>query len=86
MESAPEVQQLAQWLTERVAYYLGIPAEQIKPHVKLVEYGLESVYALALCGDVEDELGIEVEPTLAWDYPTIDSLVALLIEKTAEAA
>lgn len=86
MESAPEVQQLAQWLTERVAYYLGIPAEQIKPDVKLVEYGLESVYALALCGDVEDELGIEVEPTLAWDYPTIDSLVALLIEKTAEAA
>jgi acyl carrier protein len=86
MESAPEVQHLAQWLTERVAYSLEIPDEQIKPDVKLVECGLESVYALALCGDVEDELGIEVEPTLAWDYPTIDSLVALLIEKTAEAA
>ncbi|MFJ9838863.1 hypothetical protein ACIRYZ_00050 [Kitasatospora sp. NPDC101155] len=42
MEPAPEVQQLAQWLTERAAYYLEIPAEQIKSDVKLVEYGLES--------------------------------------------
>ncbi|MEV7022283.1 acyl carrier protein [Kitasatospora sp. NPDC093558] len=86
MHPASDTQQLTRWLTDRVAYYLEIPAEQIEPNVKLVEYGLESVYALALCGDVEDELGIEVEPTLAWDYPTIDALVGLLMEKTAEAA
>ncbi|MEU6895310.1 acyl carrier protein [Streptomyces sp. NPDC046557] len=76
---------LATWLTDKIAYYLEMPVEDIKPDVKLVEYGLESVYALALCGDVEDEFGIEVEPTLAWDYPTVDALVGLLQERLSTA-
>ncbi len=80
-QQVPEQAELAQWLTERAAFYLEIPAEQIAPDVKLVEYGLESVYALALCGDVEDEFDIELEPTLAWDYPTIEKLSGLLLER-----
>ena len=74
---------LKTWLTDRIAFYLEVPADTISPDVKLVEYGLESVYALALCGDVEDEFGIEVEPTLAWDYPTVDALSGLLQERLA---
>jgi acyl carrier protein len=33
------------------------------------------VCALSLCGDLEDVYGLEVEPTLLWDHPTVDSLV-----------
>ncbi|MEU7604614.1 acyl carrier protein [Streptomyces sp. NPDC040724] len=79
--TAPE--DIAAWLTEKVAFYLEIPEADILPDVKLVEYGLESVYALALVGDVEDEFEIEVEPTLAWDYPTINALTGLLCELLA---
>ncbi|MEK2488303.1 acyl carrier protein [Kitasatospora purpeofusca] len=86
MSTTAPAAELTTWLTERVAFYLEIPAEQIAPDVKLVEYGLESVYALALCGDVEDEYGIEVEPTLAWDYPTVEALVGLLQERLATSA
>ncbi|MFE6744846.1 acyl carrier protein [Kitasatospora purpeofusca] len=86
MSTTAPAAELTAWLTDRVAFYLEIPAEQIAPDVKLVEYGLESVYALALCGDVEDEYGIEVEPTLAWDYPTVEALVGLLQERLATAA
>ncbi|WP_030320809.1 acyl carrier protein [Streptomyces sp. NRRL B-3229] len=78
-------QDLKTWLTDRIAFYLEVPADTISPDVKLVEYGLESVYALALCGDVEDEFGIEVEPTLAWDHPTVDALAQLLEERLAGA-
>lgn len=72
------------WLIEKVAFYLEQPATAIEPNVKLVEYGLDSVYALALCGDIEDEFDLEVEPTLAWDYPTIDAITGLLGEMITE--
>ncbi|MFF1908878.1 acyl carrier protein [Kitasatospora sp. NPDC058218] len=86
IEQTQDLTELRAWLTDRVAFYLEIPVEQIRPDVKLVEYGLESVYALALCGDAEDEFDVELEPTLAWDYPTIDALSGLLAEKIAEQA
>ncbi|MEB3963720.1 acyl carrier protein [Streptomyces kunmingensis] len=70
------VETIRTWLTERVAYFLDTEPAEIAADDLLVEIGLDSVYALTLCGDVEDEFGILVEATLAWDHPTIDALTA----------
>jgi acyl carrier protein len=70
--------ELRAWMIERVAEYLERPPEQIEPDVSLASYGMDSLYALVLCGDIEDHLGITVDPTLAWDHPTIDAIVAFL--------
>jgi acyl carrier protein len=67
-------EELRGWLTERVGYYLERPAEELDTRVALTEYGLDSVYAFALCGDIEDTLRISVDPTLVWDVNTIDAL------------
>ncbi|MFI5689311.1 acyl carrier protein [Streptomyces sp. NPDC051636] len=66
------------WLLDRVALYLGRDAQTIDPTVPLAEYGMDSVCALSLCGDLEDEFGLVVEPTLLWDHPTVQSLLAFL--------
>ncbi|MFJ6721854.1 MULTISPECIES: acyl carrier protein [unclassified Streptomyces] len=66
------------WLLDRVALYLRRPASTIDPAVSLAEYGMDSVMALSLCGDLEEEFGLEVEPTLLWDHPTVESLLAHL--------
>ncbi|MEW9533751.1 acyl carrier protein [Microbispora sp. NPDC049125] len=71
------------WLTEKIAMYLAIAPEAIDPTTPLAEYGMDSVYALSLFGDIEDELGLEVEPTLAWDYPTIVAIAGYLCEELA---
>jgi len=71
---------LRTWLTERVAFYLDKPTEEIDPDVQLAEYGLDSVYAVSICGDIDDHLGLEVAPTLARDYPTINGMVGYLRE------
>ncbi|WP_285705460.1 acyl carrier protein [Microtetraspora sp. NBRC 16547] len=68
------------WLTERIAHYLQLPPAEIDPRVKLRTYGLESIHALSLCVDVEEAIGLLVEPTLAWDYPTIDAIADHLTE------
>ncbi|MGN9759237.1 acyl carrier protein [Streptomyces sp. SD31] len=78
--STAEHHAVVDWLVEKVAFYLDVPTSGIAPDGKLVEYGLDSVYALALVGDIEDEYGIEVEPTLAWDHPTIESIAGLVGE------
>ncbi|MGW0748088.1 acyl carrier protein [Streptomyces sp. NPDC002587] len=63
------------WLSARLSLYLRRAPETIDPTVPLAEYGMDSVAALSLCGDLEDEFGLEVEPTLLWDHPTVESLV-----------
>ncbi|MFE3851891.1 acyl carrier protein [Streptomyces griseorubiginosus] len=71
------------WLVERIAFYLECPREEIDEGAPLVDIGLDSVYALTLCGDVEDHFGLLVEPTMAWDHPTVDAITAHLTEELA---
>ncbi|MER5456859.1 MULTISPECIES: acyl carrier protein [unclassified Micromonospora] len=75
---------LRSWLTRCVAEYLRRPEDEIDPTVRLAEYGLDSVYALALCGDIETHLDMRLSETLVWDHPTIDELTAHLTELIAE--
>jgi len=70
--------ELRPWLIERVAEYTGRSADSIAASQPLTDFGLDSVYALALFGDIEDHLGVRMEPTLIWDYPTVDALVEYL--------
>ncbi|RFU41881.1 acyl carrier protein [Actinomadura logoneensis] len=75
-ESDPLEPGLGHWLRERVAHYAQREPAEIDPSANLTSYGLDSVYALSLCGDIEDRLGLVLEPTVAWDHPTIEALAA----------
>ncbi|MFG2648282.1 acyl carrier protein [Streptomyces sp. NPDC048436] len=68
------VAELCQWLAQRLALYLGQSPDAIGLEVPLAAYGLDSVIALSLCGDTEDEYGVELDPTVVYDYPTIVEL------------
>jgi len=46
------------------------------------ELGLDSSSAVAMVGDLEDWLGVEIDPTLPYDFPTIETLCAQLAELT----
>lgn len=72
-------EKLAAWLVERVAEYVGRRPQEIETNVPLSEYGLDSVFALTLTGDLEDYLEIEVEPTVIWDNPTVEKLSKALL-------
>lgn len=69
---------LRAWLVDAVAGYLGLLPSQVGTDVKLRSLGLDSVHAMGLCVDIEERWGVLVEPTLAWDFPTIDAIVAHL--------
>ncbi|MEO3876459.1 acyl carrier protein [Nonomuraea sp. B12E4] len=71
--------ELQSWMRERIAFYLDQPAETIDPDTELAHYGMNSVYAVSLLGDLENKLGIEIDYMAAtWGYPTINKLVEYL--------
>ncbi|WP_306192823.1 MULTISPECIES: acyl carrier protein [unclassified Streptomyces] len=70
--------ELKLWLTALIADYVDADPTSLDPHRPLAEAGLDSVYAVSVCADIEETLGIPVEPTLAWDHPTIDAIAEYL--------
>ncbi|MET8629335.1 acyl carrier protein [Kitasatospora sp. NPDC004669] len=74
---------LREWIVERVARHVEMDPAGLSVSVPLATYGLDSVVALSLCGDIEEEYGVELEPTLAWDYPTVEALADHLAARLA---
>lgn len=72
---------LRAWLTERVAMYGEIEPSSFTVTTPLAELGFNSVYALTLCGDIEDAFDIDVEPSLIWDHPNIGALADALADR-----
>jgi len=71
------------WLMGRVVAYGKIDAGTFDSETPLAELGLDSVYALTLCGDIEDEYQLDVDPTIVWDHPTIGELAGGISERLA---
>ena len=66
------------WLVEQLSKRLKVPAKQINRKEPFARYGLDSVQAIGLAGDLEAWLGRPLSPTLAYDYPNIEALAAYL--------
>ncbi|KAA3647729.1 MAG: amino acid adenylation domain-containing protein [Chloroflexi bacterium] len=77
---SPHTLQIESWLVQQISNKTNIPADQINVRENFVYYGLDSAQAVELAGDLEEWLGRNVSPTLAWDYPTIEDLAAHLTE------
>ncbi|NJR59423.1 MAG: acyl carrier protein [Cyanobacteria bacterium CRU_2_1] len=70
------------WLISYLAELLEISPDEVDATISLHRYGLDSAVTVGLTGDLEDWLGRELDPTLLYDYPTIDALVQHLAEKS----
>lgn len=70
--------QVQQWITAYVADLMEVEPETVDINIPFDRYGLDSSAAIGLTGDLEDWLGIELDPTLLYDYPTIKALTQYL--------
>ncbi|HEY0301868.1 MAG TPA: AMP-binding protein, partial [Rhizomicrobium sp.] len=62
------------WIVERLAAMLEMAPAEVDCHAPFSVFGLDSMKAVALSGDLETWLGRALPATLLWDYPTIDAL------------
>ncbi|MEW6083605.1 MAG: amino acid adenylation domain-containing protein [Chloroflexota bacterium] len=73
------------FLLARIASMLEMDASAIDPRQPFTYYGLGSVQAVSLTGDLETFLNRKLSPTLAWDYPTIEALSNFLANDSQPA-
>lgn len=69
-----EAATITSWLIEKIAARVKLPAEAIEVSEPVSRYGLDSVGAVRLAGELSDWLDRDIPATLAYEYPTIASL------------
>ncbi|TBR56990.1 hypothetical protein B4U84_26530 [Westiellopsis prolifica IICB1] len=67
-------EKIQNWLRCYVADLLSVNANKIDITVPFDRYGLDSSSTIGMLADLEDWLAHRLEPTLVYDYPTIQSL------------
>jgi acyl carrier protein len=70
----PDENEIQSWIIERLAVRLDTPAADIDPKRPFSAYGMDSMNALKLAGELEDWLDVELPATLVWDFPTVEQM------------
>ncbi len=78
--AGPAESEIRDWLVAHISAMVGVPPDRVDIHTPIEQYGMDSIQAMHLCGELEDWLRRPLVPTLVWDYPTVDLLVRHLSE------
>ncbi|MGR3219881.1 MAG: SDR family NAD(P)-dependent oxidoreductase [Candidatus Anammoxibacter sp.] len=63
---------------------LRLLTEQIEPRQRLFDAGMDSLMAAEFKDNLESDLGIALQPTLLFDYPTVDAIVGYLTNEVID--
>jgi acyl carrier protein len=69
---------IREWIKEWISKETGMNPSLVADDENFVNFGISSAQGAMFSGDISDWLGINLDPTLIWDYPTIDALVAFI--------
>ena len=69
------------WLVSYLAELLDIEPSEVDVAIPFDRYGLDSSAAVGMTGDLEEWLKYELDPTIMYDYPTIEILAQHLAEE-----
>jgi acyl carrier protein len=75
LKQIPTAKEIQEWIVAYLADLLEIESEEIDVTIPFDRYGLDSSAAVGMTGDLEDWLKTEIDPTLLYDYPTVEALV-----------
>ena len=76
-----ELPEVLTWLTLKFADWLEVPPADLDAQRPIASYGLDSISAVTLSVQLEEELGVELDTAVLWDRPTLESLAEHLLEK-----
>lgn len=62
------------WIVDWLSCSSEVAPEAVCPDEDLVSFGLSSLRMVELSGQIGDRLGVDVDPTVAWEYPTAREL------------
>jgi acyl carrier protein len=75
-------QAIEEWLIAKIREVQRLDGTEIDVRAPLEKYGLGSVQAVSLVGDLEEWLDRSLPSTLFWDYTSIEAIANHLAENT----
>lgn len=84
IQEAMSEESIQMWLVEQISRLTGLLPEDIDIAEPFASYGLDSVAAAGLSGELANWLGEQVPPTITWDYPSAKLLASHLISRLLE--
>jgi acyl carrier protein len=85
MWKAKDLNEMRAWLTERISNALKVK-NGMDPDAPISKYGLQSIDAVILAMEIEEQVGVELPPTLLWEYNTVNECAAYLMNLGSEIA
>jgi acyl carrier protein len=67
-----------------ISSVLEIPKSAISTDATFDTYGLDSAEGVIMAGVIEEEFGIEVDPSVFFEDPTVDGVAAVIVRLRAE--
>jgi acyl carrier protein len=80
LSDRPSAEAIQERMITYLAQQLQLKSEEIDPKLSFEHYGIDSVVAVSLIGELEDQLRRRLSPTLPYDYPTIEALAEHLAQ------
>ena len=71
---------IRQWLSAWLITRVGIDPSQISDDKNFDQYGLDSLTAVELSGELEDWSGVQLTPNNAWENPTIHLMAKIVTD------
>lgn len=75
-----KTQELFEFAAERLSARTGVPAADFSMETNLQAIGVRSIDAILVCGQIEDQFAIEVDPMLMFECSTMQEVVDALAE------
>ena len=75
-QEPPSVAEIQGWITSYLAEILEVDTDEIDTRITFDRYGL---LVIGMTGDLENWLGCELDPTLVYDFTTIEALAGHLV-------
>ena len=78
-------QEIDDWLASYVGELLALPSAGIDRDATFESFGIDSANAIGISGELQEWLGVSIDPEIAYQYPTIRSLACYLAGLVAAA-
>lgn len=77
---------IVEWIARAVAEFVDDDPAAVECDAPFVELGLTSVQAVEISDRLSRWVGVELPPTLAYDYPSIDAIAGFIVDELSRAA
>lgn len=74
------------WMTQWLVARAGVAPGDVELDKPFADYGLDSMTAVEMSGEIEDWSGVELTPIVAWNYPTVSRLSEFIAQQIVGTA